>query len=234
MDNNDVTKSITETLMGPSSDVNVSSNLNSNSGSNNGSFFDSLSNISITTWIIIILIFAVLGFNIFIYFAKGTQDIASFIRKLLGAFGIVTGQVVDVSAEGAKGVVTATQGAVDVTAGAIKTGLTDVQKLTPEGNRAQSSVSGQQLSEQKNQMLPSQEAALNNTLSPMKHENDDHDYQADESSSSIQGNMPKSGWCYIGSDRNFRSCAYVGIDDKCMSGEIFPSQELCINPSLRA
>jgi hypothetical protein len=233
MDNNDVTQSITKTLMGPSSDVNVSSNLNSNSGSNgSSSFFDSLSNISITTWIIIILILAVLGFNVFIYFAKGTQDIASFIKKILGFFGIVTGQVVDVSAEGAKGVVGATQGAVNVTADAIKSGLTDIQKLTPEGSKATSSVQGQNLSEQKNQMLPSQEAALNNTLSQTKPQN--IDYQADEASSSIQGNIPKSGWCYIGSDRNFRSCAYVGIDDKCMSGEIFPSQEICVNPNLRA
>jgi len=227
--NNNVTQSITETLMGPSSNVSVSSNLNNGSSS---SFFDSLSKISATTWIVIILILAVLGFNIFVYFAKGTQDISNFIKKILGFFGIVTGQVVDVSAEGAKGVVTATQGAVDITAGAINTGLTDIQKLTPQGSKATSSVLGQNLSEQKNQMLPSQEASLNNTLSQMKPQ--DIDYQADEASSSIQGNMPKSGWCYVGTDRNFRSCAYVGIDDKCMSGEIFPSQEICINPSLRA
>jgi len=227
--NNNITQSITKTLMGPSADVNVSPSLN-NSSSN--SFLDNLSNISITTWIIIILILAILGFNIFIYFAKGTQDIASFIKKILGFFGIVTGQVVDVSAEGAKGVVSATQGAVDVTAGAIKTGLTDIQQLTPQGNRSNSSITSQPYQQQQQQMMPPQEAALNNTLSQMKP--DDTDYQADEASSLIQGTMPKSGWCYVGTDRNFRSCAYVGIDDKCMSGEIFPSQELCINPSLRA
>lgn len=229
MDNNDnITQSITKTLIGPSSDVNVSPSLNNDTGN---SFLDNLSNISITTWIIIIIILAILGFNIFIYFAKGTQDIASFIKKILGFFGIVTGQVVDVSAEGAKGVVSATQGAVDVTAGAIKTGLTDIQQLTPQGNRANSSISNQPYQQQQ-QMSHPQEVALNNTLSQMKPE--DTDYHADDASSSIQGSMPKSGWCYVGTDRNFRSCAYVGIDDKCMSGEIFPSQELCINPSLRA
>ena len=229
MDNtNNVTQSITETLMGPSSNVNVSPNLNNSSSS----FFDRLSNISITTWIIVIIILAILGINIFIYFAKGTQGITSIITKILEFFGVVTGQVVDVSAEGAKGVVSATQGAVDVTAGAINTGLTDIQKLTPEGSKATTSVSGQHLSEQSNQMIPSHDADLNSALSQMKPQN--IDYQADEASSSIQGNIPKSGWCYIGSDKNFRSCAYVGIDDKCMSGEIFPSQEICVNPSLRA
>ena len=44
----------------------------------------------------------------------------------------------------------------------------------------------------------------------------------------------KAGWCYIGEDRGFRTCAQVGVNDKCMSGEIFPSQEICINPNLRA
>ena len=43
----------------------------------------------------------------------------------------------------------------------------------------------------------------------------------------------KVGWCYIGEDRGYRSCAQVGASDKCMSGEIFPSQEICVNPTLR-
>jgi len=60
------------------------------------------------------------------------------------------------------------------------------------------------------------------------------DYQADESTSSIQNGAPKAGWCYIGEDRGFRSCAEVGVNDTCMSGDIFPTQQICVNPSLRA
>ena len=61
------------------------------------------------------------------------------------------------------------------------------------------------------------------------------DYCADESCSSIQNAKPasKAGWCFIGTDKGFRSCAYVSESDKCMSGEIFPSQQVCVNPSLR-
>lgn len=44
---------------------------------------------------------------------------------------------------------------------------------------------------------------------------------------------PKSGFCYIGEDRGFRSCIEVGESTKCMSGEIFPTREVCVNPSLR-
>jgi len=61
------------------------------------------------------------------------------------------------------------------------------------------------------------------------------DYCADESCSVIQNGVPqsKAGWCYIGTDRGFRSCAQVSETDKCMSGQIFPSQNICVNPSLR-
>lgn len=43
----------------------------------------------------------------------------------------------------------------------------------------------------------------------------------------------KNGYCYVGTDRGYRSCIKVGESDKCMSGDIFPSKDICINPSLR-
>jgi hypothetical protein len=43
----------------------------------------------------------------------------------------------------------------------------------------------------------------------------------------------KSGFCYIGEDRGFRSCINVGEGDTCMSGDIFPTMDRCINPNLR-
>jgi len=43
-----------------------------------------------------------------------------------------------------------------------------------------------------------------------------------------------SGYCYIGEDRGFRSCIKVTRDMKCMSGDIFPTMEVCVNPRLRA
>ena len=43
----------------------------------------------------------------------------------------------------------------------------------------------------------------------------------------------KAGFCYIGEDRGFRSCVDVGEGDVCMSGDIFPTEAICINPNLR-
>ena len=44
---------------------------------------------------------------------------------------------------------------------------------------------------------------------------------------------PTSGYCYVGEDRGFRTCIEVGESTKCMSGEIFPTREVCVNPRLR-
>ena len=50
----------------------------------------------------------------------------------------------------------------------------------------------------------------------------------------IQSNSKtKSGSCYIGIDKGFRNCVSVGEGDTCMSGDIFPTLEMCINPKLR-
>lgn len=56
----------------------------------------------------------------------------------------------------------------------------------------------------------------------------------DDSTSSTQKHQSgKAGYCYIGEDRGFRSCARVEAGDKCMSGEVFSRQDRCIDPTLR-
>ena len=194
-------------------------------GSETG-FFDSLKSINMTTWLLIILILAFLGFNIFAYLAKGTQDIADVFapitKMIFGTATSVTGEVVDVSAEGAKAVVSGT-------AGALNTGLTAVQDITP--NNAPSSVKGQPVSQQ--QVDNIQQSTLNRALNTAQSQQpQQQDYQANEASSSVHS-AGKAGWCYVGMDRGFRSCAEVGVNDTCMSGDIFPSQEICMNPNLR-
>jgi hypothetical protein len=57
--------------------------------------------------------------------------------------------------------------------------------------------------------------------------------EADDSTSTVQKPASKSGFCYIGEDRGFRSCIEVGEGEVCMSGDIFPTQAICINPNLR-
>ena len=56
---------------------------------------------------------------------------------------------------------------------------------------------------------------------------------ADDATSSTQIPRTKSGYCYIGEDRGFRSCIEVSKDMNCMSGDIFPTMDVCVNPRLR-
>jgi len=207
-------------------------NLSSSSSSSSisgESFLDGLKNMNPTTWILVLLILTFLGFNIFLYLAKGTEQLNSVFGPIISTFssffGKITGQVVNVSAEGAKKV-------VNTSAGAIDTGLTAVQGVAAP-NTANSSVSPVPVT--KNQPDVMSNNALNKALNSSQGEKQQsgNDYQADEASSSIQSGPPKSGWCYIGEDRGFRTCAQVGVNDKCMSGDIFPSQEICVNPNLR-
>jgi hypothetical protein len=198
------------------------------SSSSETGFFDWFQNMSAMTWLLIILVLAFLGFNIFVYLAKGTEQINSIFTPIInmfsGVFGNTVGQVVDVSAEGAKAV-------VDTSAGVADAGLSGVQQITP--NKASSSVPSVPVT--KNQPDVMSNNSLNKALNTSQSsQSPNNDYQADEASSNIQSGPPKSGWCYIGEDRGFRTCAEVGPNDKCISGDIFPSQDLCVNPNLRA
>jgi len=53
------------------------------------------------------------------------------------------------------------------------------------------------------------------------------------SSYSKEQNVTENGYCYIGYDNGQRECVDVYAGDICMSGEIFPSLDICINPKLR-
>jgi hypothetical protein len=235
---NSIMQSINETI----------NNLNSNNGSNNGvssletvnstsdngGLFSYLSSISMTTWIIILIVLAFLGFNIFVYLAKGSQDITNFftpiIEKILGAFGMATTQVIDTSATGAKGL-------VNTTADVIDTGLTSVQNALPEGKKASTTAGGTSLQNSIPQADVMQNNTLNKALNNSNVKNNigqTEDYEADDTSSSIQKGQSKGGYCYIGEERGYRSCMQVDTGDMCMSGQIFPTQEICVNPSLRA
>jgi hypothetical protein len=41
----------------------------------------------------------------------------------------------------------------------------------------------------------------------------------------------KSNWCLVGEYQGRRGCVEIGENDKCMSGQIFPSQYTCLNPN---
>lgn len=62
------------------------------------------------------------------------------------------------------------------------------------------------------------------------------DVNPDDAASKLQtskGSAKVQNWCFAGEDRGARTCVAVNDDQDCISGDIFPRQDLCINPSLR-
>jgi hypothetical protein len=146
-----------------------------------------------------------------------TEILANVTAFLGGIFGNATKQAVNVSATGSTAI-------INTTAKSINTGIDTLQKT---GSELHANANNQKID-------------LNNTLNNAKPEEKKDGssvptYLADESTSSIQlsKSSGKSGWCFIGEDRGFRSCIEVGQNDTCMSGNIFPSQAICMNPELR-
>jgi hypothetical protein len=215
--------------------------------SNDEGFLSGLKNVSASTWLIIFLILSFFGFNIFYYLAKGTQDVTNFfspiIESVLDFFAYATSTVVDVTAAGTQNIINSGTKVANEQLNEIQTRAENVQdKTSPTSlksepvqkqketqGQSQGQGQGQGQGQSQGQM---QNNTLNNTLNTATANNSL--YEADESTSKIQSGGNKSGWCYIGEDRGFRSCVQVGQQDTCMSGDIFPSQDICVNPSLRA
>ena len=60
-----------------------------------------------------------------------------------------------------------------------------------------------------------------------------HEPDADTSENPIQNPISKgkNSWCLVGEFESRRGCIEVGDTSKCMSGQTFPTRELCMNPT---
>ena len=214
------------------------------SGTESSGIFGFLKNITWTSWFIIIIVLAILGFNIFAYLATGTQITANILEYITKWFssnvgneiGDVAKQTIKVSATGAKTAVNTvadvTNKVADVTNETIDLLSSPAQEKynTVREKQAVSSHSPNTINEENVRPIDnSLDETLNNAVNSLD------SVQADDSYSSIQRSKGsgKSGWCFIGEDKGIRSCVEVGLNDTCMSGDIFPTNSICINPNLR-
>ena len=192
---------------------------------------------SVISGILIVLIIWVLIFNLF-----NLGKVTDWIESVLSFLGYSTGETIKTTANvGAAGVTSST----NVAAGALTGGVNMLEKglhLTPE-EKSQGQRQGQrqgQQSQQQQQQQPlgesvestesTESAVLAKGLANLKKMTPSPD---DATSVTQSGGRSKSGYCYIGEDRGFRSCINVGENDECMSGDIFPTMDICINPNLR-
>ena len=237
-----------------SSNASPNSVLSSTSTSPTLETSSSPSKISWFMWIVIILVLAFFGFNVFSYLAKGTQGLSGFLGQFIEMVGTSIAKLLECISDFTKKIARILGfeiGAViktttEVTATEAKAGIDEVSNTIVGaislGQRQSTNVSSSLHQENPTQEQSSLQQTLNQSLNQQKQnqnqnqpQSDQDNYYADDSNSSIQSSKPssKSGWCFIGEDRGFRSCIQVNQNDKCMSGDIFPSQEICINPNLR-
>ena len=199
--------------------------------------------------LIIIIVLAIAGLNIFSYLAVGTQDTANWIERIASTLKQYTngfqlssglGNVIGVSALGTREIIdTASKdinyvsSSVDKIAEKVLDPIiqkTSTLKGVSFNDGPSASASMQPSNNTENNSLNraiNRQQALEGGLSKGPN------YNADDSASTIQKTSGKSGWCYIGNDNGTRTCARVGENQMCMSGDIFPTSEICVNPNLR-
>ena len=162
----------------------------------------------IMTYAIGLFVLALLGINLILYLGIYTEAIADYFRPIFktiaGIFGYTLAEGTKITTETtAKGATVA----VDVIADTTK-GVVDIGK----------------------------DATINKLKLQLKHNKKEYETpEPDDLDSEIQNNNPtkKAGYCLVGKSQGIRTCMKVTDKDICMSGEIFPSKQLCINPALR-
>jgi hypothetical protein len=201
----------------------------------------SSSSMSITNWILLILaiifFLAFIGFNVFTYLSKGTDKVTHFFHPVFNLFSkSFGGTIKEVATTSTTGIETGANISTGVVKGAALGGMKGLQLSQDELDSVASSSS-----ETDNDHLHtslqtssgnSSGASGGNGSSGSSGGGNNNKYTPDDSFSSIQSSG-KSGFCYYGSDNGVRYCSEIGAGDKCVSGQVFPTREICINPNLR-
>ena len=191
------------------------------SSSGNGGIMSIFSKITFTNILLIVIALAILGFNIFAYLGDATESTTGFLKPIVNSvynfFGYAVTdtakKTIEIGAKGAKF-------GVDIAAGTATSVIDTTQALALDDDMPEPPEMPEDIDENVQTKKESKKRA--------KVVSDDSQSVFQKSNSS-----KKSGWCFIGEDKGVRSCIDVQKGDKCVSNEIFPSRELCMNPGLR-
>jgi len=180
---------------------------------------------------IIVILLAILGLNVFAYLGMLSDSFIGFFRPILAEVAYLGSETakntINTSAEGSKLGIDVAAGtltsAIDLGQKAAAMSEDDVEESVIDDHKLKQAINDSKI--KKNQQQ-NQHNSQQKSIEPVIPDNVD---------SLTQQSKPakKAGFCYIGEDRGFRSCIKVSEQDTCMSGNIFPSQDICINPNLR-
>jgi hypothetical protein len=213
---------------------------------------------SSTNWLFIFLFvigLAFLGVNLVAYLAEGTQIFADITVPLAGWFAKTFGTAaLETTEQTVKASSTGAKDAIDILADTTIVGVDTIQQttgLTP-GNNTNNNKNLRQYADtnqitginagkrvgQHISTLDEEHSTMDSLTKALQHSAQNimtgsAPYSADDTTSSVQVKA-KAGWCLIGEEKGARNCIEVGQNDQCMSGDIFPTHAVCVNPRLRA
>ena len=168
---------------------------------------------AIIVFLTILLIFSFLGINIIKNIGDLLQHIVNtilfFIRPLLSDVTFITGSAIDNTG--------------DLVADASKTGIDIANGTVDSVGKLLIKASGHELAGKDiDQAINRSTIKLPPTPKP------------DSTTNPIQNpiSTTKTNWCLIDEYEGKRNCVEIGESQKCMSGQVFPEQKMCLNPTL--
>ena len=187
---------------------------------------------SIWFWLILIIVLAFVGFNIFNYLAKGTDLLVEITLFFTYIFATISKFIVNIGATGIQSASDIGASAIDTSSEVVKEN-TDGKSNEPTENNEEPEQQDQQQQQGQQQQLYMQQQQPYPTSYPQSNEFPPSQTEMEPMPASAMDADNKSGWCLVGQEQGFRSCIEVNDFDKCMSGSIFPSKDICTNPNLR-
>ena len=192
------------------------SNSPSNSPSTSFSFdFKTILILFLSAFLLLILV----GINIFTILGNSVNNLSEvlgpFIKNFMKALGYSTGTVINTTSDTVSDVA---KTSIDIAEGSVQNIGNLLISASGETEKPEKIEKPKSLEEtvQKNVKPPSSEPIPDNSTNPI---------QKPISSD-------KSNWCLVGEYQNKRGCVPVTESDKCLSGQIFPNQAMCLNPTL--
>jgi hypothetical protein len=165
--------------------------------------------------LVVLLIFSFLGINILTLlgniFQNFVQIFGPMVSQILSIFGYTTGTVLNKTAD----VVSDTAKAgIDIAEGSIQS----VGNILRDASNPN--------------VNDKTKYSLDNALNQGKVSLGEP--AADTSENPIQKPITagKQTWCLVGEYQGKRGCIEVNEHDRCLSGQVFPSQKMCLNPTL--
>lgn len=183
----------------------------------------------------IIVLIAFLGLNIFTFLSYGTDLITQSIKIGLGP--VIQG-LMNTIQNAAMGASKATQKLGTVALSKVNNKTDDDSNFTKKKSKNEKKQDEEIYDENKD-IIPKKAKTDNIEIGLIEKEtkqnienNGSYVVESDDYSRNIQ-QAKKSGYCYIGSDRGYRTCTKINEGEICMSGDIFPTMDQCVNPRLR-